>query len=67
MNGCEKLHDDCLDLEISIQDSADTLAEMRIRAYRIGKEEEFKKILAVLEDIKEEVEWYKDFLNRLEG
>ena len=65
MNGLERIHDDCLEYELEIASIAEELTERRLKAYQSGKKETFKSIIPLLENIKQEAEIYKEYLDEL--
>lgn len=66
MNGLEELHDNCLEYELNIIDSADMLSERRIQACKSGDKESFKEIIPVLNSIIQDAKLYKQYLIEME-
>lgn len=66
MDKLVEIHDNCLEYENDIQDSADMLVERRNKAYHSGEKELFKEIIPVLNSIIQDAELYKEYLIDLE-
>lgn len=66
MDKLVEIHDNCLEYENDIQDSADMLGERRNKAYHSGEKESFKEIIPVLNSIIQDAELYKEYLIDLE-
>lgn len=65
MNELATIHDDCLEYELEIISMSEELTERRLNAYKSGKKESFKAIISLLENIKQEAETYKEYLDEL--
>lgn len=65
MNGLDKIHDECLEYEIEIEDDVAQLTEKRIEAYKSEDKEVFRQIIPVLNAIIQDAEAYKEYVREI--
>ena len=65
MNGLDKIHDECLEYEIEIEDDVAQLTEKRIEAYKSEDKEVFRQIIPVLNAIIRDAEAYKGYVREI--
>lgn len=58
-----KIHDQCLEFESEIWESVESLGDQRVKNYESGEKDDLKFIIPILNEIIEDCERYKEYIN----